>query len=107
MNCSDVPTVSKVICTWPATTSVSAGPPLIGHVKDVGAGQLLEQFGGQMRQCADTPRRIIERAGMSLCIGDQFGHGIERRRRIGDQHLGGFVNKGDRRKARFVIACVL
>ena len=58
----------------------------IGHVQDLGLGQVLEQLGGDMQISADTGRGIIELARLLLRQRDELGHRFRRHRGMHHQH---------------------
>ncbi len=61
-----------------------AGRALIGHVLDVGAGEVFEQLAGHVVVRSDTRRRIVERAGLRLGERDELLHGRGRHARMHD-----------------------
>ena len=60
---------------------------LVGHVLDVDAGHLLEQFAGQVDRRAAARRAERDLAGIGLGIRHQLLDGLERLRRIGHQQV--------------------
>ena len=52
--------------------------PLIGHMDDVNAGTLLEQFRGQMLNRAGTARTVGQLAGLGAGERNQFANGSDR-----------------------------
>src|SRR6516164_9030116 len=73
----------------PATT--------IGHVNHVDPGHHLEQLAGNMGPGADASRCHADLARTGFSVGDEFGNGLGRYRRIHHDHTGKADEARDRR----------
>ena len=84
---------------WPPNRSVSAGPgALVGNMHQRDAGGAGEIFAGDVARGAGAGRAEIDLAGIGLGIGDQFGDGFGRKRRIHHQRIRRVADQADRRK---------
>ena len=68
----------------------------IGHVGELGAGDLLEIHPAQMLRAADADRAVIELVGPLLGIGDQFVQRLHRQFRAGHDDDGKDRDERDR-----------
>src|SRR6516162_11891344 len=78
----------------PATT--------IGHVNHVDPGHHLEQLAGNMGPGADASRCHADLARTGFSVGDEFGNGLGRYRRIHHDHTG----KADEAREQMLLALV-
>ena len=69
---------------------------VIGNGNDVGAGCMLEQFTGKVKE--GRACGVVELAGVGLGIGDQFGHIVGRNAGLDPQHEAQSGHVGDGRK---------
>jgi hypothetical protein len=65
-------------------------------VKEIDAGHRLEHFAGDMGRGSDSSRRQIDLAGIGLGVGDEFGNGPGRNRRVHFHDQGHANNAHDR-----------
>ena len=76
---------------------------LIGHMRQLGAGDGLKQLGGRVRGGANALRGIIDLAGIGFGVGNELGHGLGREILAHQNDVGHVRHDRDRDQLRRIV----
>src|SRR5262249_40589836 len=97
INSSDVGTLSNITCTWPLIRSVSAGAPPRYGTCTMSMPVIILNSSPDMDGRAGAGGRHVELARIGFRVGDEFGNGLGRHRRVHHDHVGKADETRDRR----------